>query len=121
MKQTIRFFGAACLCSVSGAVAILFSGCASPEQHSFNNDFNDHLAVNPMYNIHDEDGNRFFVTVKQGSPSTGAERVINVKTAATTVAKSECQRLKWDKWNLNYIQERIQGWMHVVVAEVTRE
>ena len=107
--------------SINAGVAILFSGCASPEQHSFNRDFNDHLPVNPRYSIHDEDGNRFLITVNQGTPSTGAERVINVKEAATTVATAECQKLGWAKWHLDYIQERNQGWMHIVIAKVTRE
>ena len=121
MKKTIRISWASCLLSINAAVVILFSGCASPEMHSFNQDYQDNLPVRPTYYIHDEDANRFFITVHQGTPSTGAERVINVKTAATTVAKSECQRLGWDKWDLNYIQERNEGWMHIVIAKVTRE
>jgi hypothetical protein len=121
MKKTIRLSWAPCLLSINVAAIILFSGCASPEMHSFNQDYQDNLPVRPTYYIHDEDANRFFITVHQGTPSTGAERVINVKTAATTVAKSECQRLGWDKWDLNYIQERNEGWMHIVIAEVTRE
>jgi hypothetical protein len=121
MKKTIRLPWTLGLLSINAAAVILFSGCASPEQHSFNQDYHDSLPVNPMYYIHDEDANRFFITVHQGTPSTGAERVINVKTAATTVAKAECQRLGWDKWDLNYIQERNQGWMHIVIVKVTRE
>ena len=107
---------------VLAAVLVLAgAGCASPDQHSFNQDFNDHLPVNPTYYIHDEDANRFLITVNQGSPSTEPERVIDLKQAATTVAKSECQRLGWDKWEIDYIQERDQGWMHIVIAKVTRE
>jgi hypothetical protein len=121
MKKTIRLPGAAWLLSINAAVAVLFSGCATSNEHSFNHDFSDNLPVNPMYYIHDEDANRFLVTVHQGSPSTGAERIINVKVAATTVAKTECQRLGWQRWDLNYIQERDQGWMHVVIAEVKRQ
>jgi hypothetical protein len=121
MIKTIRLPWAPWLLSINVAVAVLFSGCASPEEHSFNQDFNDNLPVNPMYYIHDEDANCFFVTVHQGTPSTGAERVINVKVAATAVAEKECHRLGWKKWDLNYIQERNQGWMHIVIAKVTRE
>jgi hypothetical protein len=121
MKKTIRPAWTPWLLSVYAAAAVLFSGCASPEQRSFNSDFNDHLPVNPTYYIHDEDSNRFLITVNQGTPSTGAERVINVKEAATTVATAECKKLGWDKWHLDYIQERNQGWMHIVIAQVTRE
>lgn len=74
-----------------------------------------------MYRIHDEDGNRFFITVNQGSPSDAAERVSDEKVAATAVAKAECQRIGWQKWDVNYIQERDQGWMHIVIAKVTRD
>ena len=121
MKKFIRLTWVPGMLLASAAAVVLSSGCASPAQHSFNQDYHDNLPVNPMYSIHDEDGNRFFITVRQGTPSDGAERVINVKEAATTVAKAECQRLGWDKWDLNYIQERNQGWMHVVIAKVTRE
>jgi hypothetical protein len=96
------------------------SGCAT-EQHSFNRDFNANLPVNPMYNVQNEDDQHFKITVNQGTPSNGAERVINVKEAASTIAKAECQRRGWEKWQLDYIQEHNQGWMHVVIAEVTRE
>jgi len=74
-----------------------------------------------MYYIYDENDQHFRINVHQGTPSNGAERVLNVKEAASTIAKAESQRLGWEKWQLNYIQERNQGWMHVVVAEVTRE
>jgi len=121
MKKPQRFRWTPWLLSINAGIAILFSGCATPERHSFNQDFNENLPVNPKYYIHDEDGNRFLITVNQGKPSTGAERVINVKEAATTVAKAECKKLGWEKWHLDYIQERDQGWMHVVIAQVTRE
>jgi hypothetical protein len=41
--------------------------------------------------------------------------------AAATVAKAECQKLGWEKWDLNYIEDHNRGWMHVVVAKVTRK
>ncbi len=74
-----------------------------------------------MYYIQDEDAAHFRITVHQGTPTAGAERITNIKEAASAIAKAECQKLGWEKWQLNYIQERNQGWMHVVVAEVTRE
>ena len=74
-----------------------------------------------MYYIYDEDGRLFRINVHQGTPSTGAEHVLDVKVAASAIAKAECRKRGWEKWQLNYIQERNQGWMRIVVAEVTRE
>ena len=121
MKKTLRLRWTLWLLPINVAALILFAGCATPEQHSFNADYNENLPVSPMYNIHDETAEHFLITVKQGKPSNGTERVINVKEAASTIAKAECQRLGWEKWDLNYIQERNVGWMHVVIAEITRK
>ena len=121
MKNTFTLRRAPWLLSINLGVAILFSGCSTPEQHSFNSDFNEKLPVNPMYSIQDKDADHFIIRVHQGTPSTGAERVINVKEAASTIAKAESQKRGWEKWELNYIREQNQGWMHVVVAEVTRK
>lgn len=121
MIKPIRLRWAIWLLAINAGFAILFSGCSTPE-HSFNHDFNENFPVHPNYYIHDEDTNRFFITVSQGTPSEGAERVINVKEAATIVAKAECKRLGWgEKWDMNYIDERNQGWMHVVIVEVKRQ
>ena len=105
----------------STLVAFMLFGCATPKSHSFNNDFGENLPTKPQYYIEDENDNHFIIKLHQGTPSTGTERVINLKDAASTIAKSESERLGWEKWQLNYIQEKDQGWMHVVVAEVTRE
>ena len=121
MKKTIRLRWTLWLLSINAAIAVLFSGCATPKEHSFNSDFGEKFPAQPMYYIENEDAEHFKITVHQGTPSTGAERVLNIKDAATTIAKAESQRLGWEKWQLNYIQERNQGWMHIVVAEVTRE
>ncbi len=109
------------LLSINAALALLVSGCATPESHAFNQDFGENLPAKPMYYIKDENEKHFIIQVHQGTPSAGAERVLNLKEAATAVAKAECQRLGWEKWQLNYISERDQGWMHVVVAEVVRD
>jgi hypothetical protein len=103
------------------AVATLFGGCATPPEHSYNDDFGEQLPVQPMYSIRDENDQHFILTVHQGRPANESERVINLKEAADVIAKAESQRLGWKKWQLNYIQERNQGWMHVVVAEVKYE
>lgn len=121
MKKTIQLRWTLWLLAINTAVVVLFSGCASPQEHSFNTDFGESLPAQPVYYIQDENAQHFIITVHQGTPSAGAERILNIKEAASTIAKAECQRLGWEKWQLNYIQERNQGWMHVVVAEVTRE
>ena len=36
------------------------------------------------------------------------------------MAETEAKRRGWGNWNLDYIFEGDQGWMHVVKAEVTR-
>jgi len=51
----------------------------------------------------------------------GAEHTLDVREAASTIAKAESQKRGWEKWQLNYLQQRNQGWMRVVVVEVTRE
>ena len=121
MKKIIQLRRIAWLPAISTAIAVLAGGCATPEQHSFNHDFGEQFPVNPMYSIQTMDAMHFRITVHQGKPSTGTERVINLKNAASTIAKAESQRLGWEKWQVDYIREYEQGWMHVVVAEVTRE
>jgi hypothetical protein len=121
MKKLIPLRWTLWLLSVNATIAVLFIGCATPQQHSFNQDFGQSLPTRPMYYIHDEDDKHFLITVHQGTPSPLPERTINVKEAATGVAQAECQRLGWEKWKMDYIQERDQGWMHIVIAEVTRE
>ena len=57
----------------------------------------------------------------KGSPYDGSQRIVFVKQVASTVAADEAKRRGWSNWDLNYIQERDQGWMHIVVAVVTRQ
>ena len=121
MKNTIQLRWAPWLLAINAAIAVLAAGCAAPEQHSFNHDFGEQFPVKPMYSIRTMDATHFRITVHQGTPSKQVERVTNLKDAAATIAKSEAQRLGWEKWNLDYIHEYDQGWIHYVVAEVTRE
>jgi len=37
------------------------------------------------------------------------------------VAETEAKRRGWESWDLGYIQERNQGWMHIVIADVSRK
>jgi hypothetical protein len=121
MKKTIRLRRASWLLSINAVVAILFSGCATPKDHSFNSEFGENLSCNPMYHIQDEDAGHFTITVNEGTPSTGADPFIDLKEAASTIAAAECKRLGWEKWQLDYRDQSHQGWERFVHAEVTRE
>ena len=99
-------------------VTLVLSGCATPETHSFNSDYNQHLPTDPKYSIEDHGANCFKVTVEQGIPSSGQERVLDTKQAASAVAETEAKRRGWESFDLNYIYEQNQGWMHVVKAVV---
>src|SRR5215469_111233 len=123
MKKSITASAVLSLMSISAGVVILLSGCSSPELHSFNHDYGDNLVTRPNYYIKDEDvdAGHFIIVVEQGAPSTGDERVVDAKKAATTIANSETARLGWTKWHMDYIKDANEGWMHVVVAKVTRE
>ena len=121
MKLTLPLRRTLWLLAINAAIAVLFSGCATLPEHSFNSDFGETLPVKPMYYIQDKNATHYTITVHQGTPSNTAERVMNVKEAASTIAKAESQRRGWEKWQLNYIRQGNQGWMYVVVAEVTRQ
>ncbi len=117
-NRLLRILG---LLLINAAIAVFFSGCSTPDQHSFNADYNENLLTKPVYFIEDREATSFTVTVKEGTRSDGPERITDVKAAASTVAKAECQKLGWEKWDLNYIEDHNRGWMHVVVAKVTRQ
>jgi hypothetical protein len=106
---------------VNAALVVLAAGCATHDERSYNHDFNQNLPTSPKYVIENIDDAHFKVTVHQGSPLEGSQRIIYVKQVASTVAESEAKRRGWQNWDLNYIQERDQGWMHIVIAEVTRK
>ena len=100
---------------------VLAAGCATHDEHSYNQDFNQNMPTSPKYTIEDVNDHEFKVIVHQGSPMDGSQRVIYVKQVASTVAESEAKRRGWKNWDLNYIQDRDQGWMRIVIAEVTRK
>ena len=103
------------------AFVVLAAGCATHEERSYNQDFNQNLPTSPKYTIENVDDTHFQVTVHQGSPLPGTQRIIYVKEVASTVAATEAKRRGWQNWNLDYTQERDQGWMHIVIADVTRK
>lgn len=105
---------------LNAALVVLSAGCATNNERSFNQDFNQNLATSPDYSVENIDDTHFRVTVHQGSPLPGAQRIIDVKEVASTVAETEAKRRGWKNWKLDYIQERDKGWMHIVIADVTR-
>ena len=105
----------------SATLVVLAAGCATHNERSYNQDFNQNLPTSPNYSIENVDDTHFQVTVHQGSPLPGTQRIIYVKEVASTVAATEAKRRGWQNWDLGYIQERDQGWMHIVIADVTRK
>jgi hypothetical protein len=115
LRWTIR------LLLLNATLVLLATGCATPNERSYNQDFNQNLPTSPNYTIENVDDTHFHVIVHQGSPLPGTQRIIFVKEVASTVAATEAKRRGWQNWDLNYIQERDQGWMHIVIADVTRK
>ena len=107
--------------TLAATFVVFATGCSTPGERSFNQDFHQNLPTSPNYAIENVDDTHFRVTVHQGSPLPGTERVIYVKEVASTVAATEAKRRGWQNWELGYIQERDQGWMHIVIADVTRK
>jgi hypothetical protein len=114
-RRTLR------LLLVNAALVVLAAGCATQNERSYNQDFNQNLPTSPNYTIENVDDTHFQVIVHQGSPLPGTQRIIFVKQVASTVAATEAKRRGWQNWDLGYIQERDQGWMHIVIADVTRK
>jgi hypothetical protein len=117
-NQSIRLL---CVFACTAALAILGSGCATHEEHSFNEDFNQQLPTAPMYYVENVNSNRFTVTVLQGRPMASEERIIHVKRAASAVAEKEARARGWENWQLEYIRQGSQGWMFTAKADVTRK
>ena len=115
IRRTLR------LLLVNAALVVLAAGCATQNERSYNQDFNQNLPTSPNYTIENVDDTHFQVIVHQGSPLPGTQRIIFVKQVASTVAATEAKRRGWQNWDLGYIQERDQGWMHIVIADVTRK
>jgi hypothetical protein len=115
LRWTIR------LLLLNATLVLLATGCATPNERSYNQDFNQNLPTSPNYAIENINDTDFHVIVRQGTALKGTDRVIYVKQAASAVAESEAKRRGWQNWDLNYIQERDAGWMHIVIADVTRK
>ena len=106
---------------LNATFVVLAAGCATHNERSYNQDFNQNLPTSPKYTIENVDDTHFQVVVHQGSPLPGTQRIIYVKEVVSAVAANEAKRRGWQNWDLNYIQERDQGWMHIIIADVTRK
>ena len=109
------------LWSVNAALLVLAGSCSTPEEQSFNQNFDQDYPAAPKYVIEDQGDNHFKIRMHQGSPMTGPSRVTYMKDAMNIVAQDACHRRGWANWTVDYIQERDDGWMHVLVAEVTEK
>ena len=106
---------------LNATALILATGCATQPGRSFNDDFGQKFPVAPKYVISDKNDTHFIINVNQGSPLRGPERVHYMKQATSAIAEAEAKRRGWASWDVNYIQQRDQGWMLVLIAEVTRK
>ena len=118
-KELLRWPG--WVLSINAALLVWAAGCATPEEQSFNQNFNQDYPTAPKYVIEDRGETHFKIRMHQGSPVNGPSRVTYMKDAMTIVAEDECHRRGWANWKLDYIQERDDGWMHILVAEVRKK
>ena len=106
---------------LNATLSLLATGCATSNEGSYNQDFHQNLPTSPNYAIENVNDTDFHVIVHQGTALKGTDRVIYVKQVASAVAENEAKNRGWKNYDLNYIQEYDQGWMHVVVADITRK
>jgi hypothetical protein len=110
------------LALLSAILMLLVPGCAAPTR-SFNQDYGENFPPQPNYAIDKMDDTHFKIRLFQGTPSPEDLPVtVNyMKRAVKIIADAEAKRRGWQDWEVNYIQERNQGWMHVLVAVVIRD
>ena len=106
---------------LSAVLLLAGAGCATHNERSYNQDFGQTLPAAPQYAIENMDDNHFKLILHQGSPDAGPGRVTDMKSAAPVIADAEAKHRGWTGWQLDYIQERDQGWMHILIAKVTRK
>jgi hypothetical protein len=106
----------------SAILLIMAVGCATPTK-SFNQDYNENFPPQPNYAIENVDDTHFKIRLSQGTPMPEQRDtcVMYMKKAVWTIANDEGKRRGWQQWEVNYIQERDQGWQHVLVCVVVRD
>jgi hypothetical protein len=107
---------------LSVVLVILAAGCSTPTK-SFNRDYNENIPPQPNYAIDNVNDTHFKIRLYQGTPmpEQRAVCVMYMKKAVWTIANDEGKRRGWQQWEVNYIQERDDGWMHVLVCVVVRD
>src|ERR1039457_6154687 len=95
IRRTLR------LLLLNATLVVLAAGCATHTERSYNQDFNQNLPTSPNYFIENVDDTHFKVTVLQGSPLPGTQRVLYAKEAASTVAVTEAKRRGWKNWDVD--------------------
>ncbi|MEY4918441.1 MAG: hypothetical protein RL616_2354 [Verrucomicrobiota bacterium] len=119
--KTLRQFRLFCFLTFTTALAVFSSGCATHEEHSFNDDFGQSLPTAPKYFIENINDDHFTITTRQGQAMKSEERIIFVKRATSAVAETEAKRRGWENWQLEYIRQGDTGWMFVAKADVVRK
>lgn len=107
---------------LSAILMFLVPGCATPTR-SFNQDYGEHFPPRPNYAIDQMDDTHFKIRLFQGTPLPEQLPVTveYMKKAVWIIANAEARRRGWQQWEVNYIQQRDEGWMHVLVAVVIRD
>ena len=118
--KTFSVYKLICPLALVATVFVGF-GCATPQEYSYNQDFNQSLTSEPKYRVTSVSDSKFKIYVHQGKMVSGEARTIDSREAASVIAKSEAQKRGWESWDMNFIREANDGWMHVIVAEVTRK
>jgi hypothetical protein len=103
------------------AIVFIGSGCATQRENSYNQDFNQSLTSAPTYLVSPINDDKFKINVNQGKVVSDGARLSDVREAAHVIAKREAMKRGWENWDVNFIREANDGWMHVVVAEVRRK
>jgi hypothetical protein len=105
---------------LSVAFLLLAAGCAT-NMRSYNQDYDQNLPVAPKYTVANVDDTHFKIIVHQGAPLSESDRIVYLKEATAAIAQNEATHRGWKSWRVDYIQQRDQGWMHILIAVVTRQ
>ncbi len=99
--------------------SILFSGCASTygekDLRSFEDDYGRSMPTSPQYKLEELSGERYSLTVHQGSPlfSPGYVRAEYLWQAATTIARDTCSSAGKEVVDSNLTRAGDSGWVHL--------
>ena len=77
--------------TLAATFVVFATGCATPNEKSYNQEFNQNIPTSPKYTIENVNDSCFQVEVHQGSPLPGPDRIIYVKKVASAVAENEAK------------------------------